>query len=180
MEFANSLNSLYTVSPHLYATTTSTSTDDAVIYSRDLRYSNKDGVPFLCVFGYNLFKPDLIKDVKILDRAVKMEFYDGTVTTGAARDGDEFNPEIGMMICIMEYIFGNRTYNNMFRKWIKTNEKRKKEQEKTEKEKAEAKELRIKKEAERQKAKAEWKEKKKEEQIEIMAEAFRRAMNGQD
>lgn len=180
MEFANSLSSLFTASPDQPTITTSISNGDAIVSDRNLKYNPSYTVPFVYAFGYNIFKPDFIKDVKILDRAVKMEFYDGTVTTGAARDGDEFNPEIGMMICIMEYIFGDRTYNNMFRKWIKADQKRKKEQEKAEQEKAEAKELRIKKEAERQKAKAEWKEKKKEEQIEIMAEAFRRAMNGQD
>lgn len=125
---------------------------------------------------YRSFSPSHVKDVQFYPPATKMYFNDGTVITSVAQEGDEFDPTMGMMMCIFEYIFKNKTYNNFFRRWIK-NDKKKKDQMMREAakvlEKEEAREKRIKKKAAKRLIKQ---MAKKEEEIEIRKEAYLRAM----
>lgn len=125
---------------------------------------------------YRYFTPSCIKDVQFYPPATKMFFTDGTVITSVAQDGDEYNKEDGMIMCILEYIFGDKKYNNMFRKWIKKDEKRqaeKLEKEEKAKEEKEIKKRQAEKEARRKAARA---EKAKQREIEIQTEAYLRAM----
>lgn len=123
-----------------------------------------------------IFTPDKIVSVEFFPPATKMTFTDDTVTTAVAQPGDEFSKEVGMMVCIMKYIFGDKSYNNMFRKWIKKDEHRKKEAEKSaaeKRERAEIKKRQVEKEAKR---KAKRTEQAREREIEIQKEAYIRAM----
>lgn len=125
---------------------------------------------------YRVFTPSRIKDVQFYPPAVKMTFQDGTVTTSVAQGDDEYNPEQGMIMCILQYIFGNKTYNNMFRKWIKKDEERKIAEEKKVLAEKEAKEIKARQEAREAKRKAIRAAKRREETIEIQKEAYLRAM----
>ena len=125
---------------------------------------------------YKIFVPSSIKDVQFYPPAVKMTFTDGTVTTSVAQGDDEYNPEQGMIMCILQYIFGNKTYNNMFRKWIKNDEDRKIAGEKEALAEKEAKEIKARQEAREAKRKAVRAAKRREEAIEIQKEAYLRAM----
>lgn len=132
---------------------------------------NADGI-----YVNRTFSPGMIKDVKFFPPATKMTFIDGTVITTVAQEGDEFSKEIGMMNCIMEYIFRGKSYNNVLRKWIKKDEQREKEKvlaEQKAKEEKETKERQAAKEKRRKAARA---EREKERQIEIQKEAYLRAM----
>ena len=62
---------------------------------------------------YRVFYPELIKNVEFYPPAVKMTFNDGVVTTSVAQGDDRYNPEQGMIMCILQYIFMGKTYNNM-------------------------------------------------------------------
>ncbi len=128
------------------------------------------------MYKYRSFSPSHVKDVQFFPPATKMYFTDGTVITSVAQEGDEFDPITGMMMCIFEYIFKNKTYNNFFRRWIKK-DKAEKDQKIREAaknlEKEEAREKRIKKKAAKRLIKQ---MAKKEEEIEIRKEAYLRAM----
>lgn len=125
---------------------------------------------------YNDFTPNMVSNVEFFPPAVKMTFEDGTVTTASAQEGDTFDPEMGMMMCINKYIWKGSGYNNFFRKWIKADDNKKAEiqaqKEQTEKARMLA-EKRRKKNAERIARK---KAAEREEAIQIQAEAYRRAM----
>lgn len=125
---------------------------------------------------YHLFVPEKITNVEFYPPAVKMTFNDGTVTTSVAQGDDEYNPEQGMIMCILQYIFMGKTYNNMFRKWIKADEDRKAAIEKEALAEKEAKEITARQEAKEQKRKAKRAARKREEAIEIQKEAYLRAM----
>ena len=125
---------------------------------------------------YRVFYPELIKNVEFYPPAVKMTFKDGTVTTSVAQGDDEYNPEQGMIMCILQYIFMGKTYNNMFRKWIKADEDRKAAAEKEALAEKEAKEITARQEAKEKKRKAKRAARKREEAIEIQKEAYLRAM----
>ena len=126
--------------------------------------------------AYNLFVPEKIKNVEFYPPAVKMTFTDGTVTTSVAQGDDKYNPEQGMIMCILQYIFMGKTYNNMFRKWIKADEDRKLRDETIAEAVKEAKEIAARQEAKEQKRKAQRAARKREEAIEIQKEAYLRAM----
>ena len=131
----------------------------------------------ICDSGYKFFTPEEIKNVEFYPPATKMTFADGIVTTSVARDGDEYNKEVGMMVCIMKYIFnGKKGYNNMFRKWIKNADRREAEKEKEATELEEKKVIEERQKAKKARRKAERMAKAKEREIEIQKEAYVRAM----
>lgn len=122
------------------------------------------------------FDPNEIVDVAFYPPATKMTFADGKVVVATAQEGDEFDPYIGMIVCICKYIFKGSSFNSVLRKWIKVDEERKLQKEKAEQEKlkkAEAREKKAKKKAAKRLLKQ---VAKKEEAIEIQKEAYLRAM----
>lgn len=123
-----------------------------------------------------IFTANKIASVEFFPPATKMTFTDDTVTTAVAQPGDEFSKEVGMMVCIMKYIFGDKSYNNMFRKWIKKDEYRKKEAEKSAAEKRERAEIKKRQAEKEAKRKAKRTEQAREREIEIQKEAYIRAM----
>lgn len=142
--------------------------DSGLIYNNSGSIYNKK--------PYKLFYPELIKKVEFYPPAVKMTFKDGAVTTSVAQGDDAYDPEQGMIMCILQYIFMGKTYNNMFRKWIKADEDRKAAAEKEALAEKEAKEITARQEAKEKKRKAKRAARKREEAIEIQKEAYLRAM----
>lgn len=129
---------------------------------------------------YKAFFPDMVQNVEFLPKqsdpkVVKMTFYDGTVTTAAAQDGDEFNAEYGMSMCILKYIWGGSGYNTFFRKWMKVDKKRKDGAKaakiKAEQDAEKAKRKKEKNDARRAKKEAE----EREDLIDILASAIKKA-----
>lgn len=129
---------------------------------------------------YKAFFPEMVQNVEFLPKqsapkVVKMTFYDGTVTTAAAQEDDEFNAEYGMTMCILKYIWGGSGYNTFFRKWIKVDKKRKADAEAT-KAKAEQDAERAKRKKEKNDARRARKEaEEREDLIDILASAIRKA-----
>lgn len=70
------------------------------------------------------FHPESIENVEFYPPAVKMTFKDGKVITSTPQKGDSYDPEMGMIMCILKYIWGGSGYNTMFRKWIRKDEKK--------------------------------------------------------
>lgn len=134
---------------------------------------------------YKAFFPDMVQNVEFLPKqsdpkVVKMTFYDGTVITAAAQDGDEFNAEYGMSMCILKYIWGGSGYNTFFRKWMKVDKKRKADAEaakiKAEQDAEKAKRKKEKNDARRAKKEAE----EREDLIDILASAIKKASGKKD
>lgn len=126
------------------------------------------------------FCPDMVQNVEFLPKqsdpkVVKMTFYDGTVTTAVAQEGDEFNAEYGMSMCILKYIWDGSGYNTFFRKWMKVDKKRKADAEaaktKAEQDTERAKRKKEKNDARRARKEAE----EREDLIDILASAIRKA-----
>lgn len=126
------------------------------------------------------FSPDMVQNVEFLPKqsdpkVVKMFFYDGTVTTAAAQEGDEFNAEYGMSMCILKYIWCGSGYNTFFRKWMKVDKKRKDEAKaakiKAEQDAEKARRKKEKNDARRAKKEAE----EREDLIDIIASAIKKA-----
>lgn len=118
----------------------------------------------------NGFTPDMIKNVEFYPPAVKMTFTDGKVITSTPQKGDDYDPEMGMIMCILKYIWGGSGYNTMFRKWIRKDEKKRQEAivaKKTIQEEKERRERKYQKKKERDARKA---EEKKRQLVEINKE----------
>ena len=129
------------------------------------------------------FSPDMVQNVEFLPKqsdpkVVKMTFYDGTVTTAAAQDGDEFNAEYGMSMCILKYIWGGSGYNTF--KWMKVDKKRKDDAKaakiKAEQDAEKARRKNEKRDARRAKKEAE----EREDLIDIIASAIKKASGKED
>ena len=134
---------------------------------------------------YKAFFPDMVQNVEFLPKqsnpkVVKMTFCDGTVTTAAAQEGDEFNAEYGMSMCILKYIWGGSGYNTFFRKWMKVDKKRKDDAKaakiKAEQDAEKARRKNEKRDARRAKKEAE----EREDLIDILASAIKKATGKED
>lgn len=134
---------------------------------------------------FKAFSPDMVQNVEFLPKqgapkVVKMTFYDGTVITAAAQDGDEFNAEYGMSMCILKYIWGGSGYNTFFRKWMKADKKRKDDAKaakvKAEQDAEKARRKKEKNDARRAKKEAE----EREDLIDIIASAIKKASGKKD
>lgn len=67
------------------------------------------------------FDKDSIKDVKYNDPATIVFWKDGTKTVVKCQKnkGDTYNPELGLAMCIIKKMCGNKgNYNDMFNKWL--------------------------------------------------------------
>lgn len=67
------------------------------------------------------FDEEQIKDVIFNDPATIVFWKDGTKTVVKCQKnkGDTYNPELGLAMCIIKKMCGNRgNYNNVFNKWL--------------------------------------------------------------
>lgn len=129
----------------------------------------------------------LYEDVKVIDnngtKVTVIDFGDGTFEKAVCHKDDVYSLEQGISICITKKILseltglnGTTAYNKLIRMALKVMKNNRKAEEKAKQESA-AEELRRKKATEkRQRRLAKIAAKKREEQIEIQAEAYRRAM----
>lgn len=59
-----------------------------------------------------------IVKVTFNDPATIVHWKDGTKTVTKARNGDKFNEETGLALCIVRYLTNNRNYSKVFDKWL--------------------------------------------------------------
>ena len=126
--------------------------------------------------------PDIVNVQNVNDKTVFIEFADGTKEVAVLKDGDIFNLETGILICLTKKILsmisnGEPTGSSLYNKLVKyalTKVDATKKQRQAEAEKAKQKRIRqheARQEAKR-KANAE-----REEKIKIQVEAYKRAVN---
>lgn len=126
--------------------------------------------------------PDIVNVQNVNDKTVFIEFADGTKEVAVLKDGDIFNLETGILICLTKKILsmisnGEPTGSSLYNKLVKyalTKVDATKKQRQAEAEKAKQKRIRqheARQEAKR-KANAE-----REEKIRIQVEAYKRAVN---
>ena len=59
-----------------------------------------------------------IKNVKFDGPATIVFWADGTKTVVKCQDGDDYSEEVGLAMCIIKKVFGNKSkYNDIFKKW---------------------------------------------------------------
>lgn len=59
-----------------------------------------------------------IKNVKFDGPATIVFWEDGTKTVVKCQDGDDYSEEVGLAMCIVKKVFGNKSkYNDIFKKW---------------------------------------------------------------
>lgn len=118
----------------------------------------------------------LIKKVEFYPPATKLILGDGREYVSIAQEGDEFDKERGVQECIMQYLFGDKSYHTFVRSLIKENEKEENEKEKKLADEKAAKEAKIKKEKENREKRIAREKAQKEYEIEVQKEAYLRAM----
>lgn len=60
-----------------------------------------------------------IKDVIFNNPATIVKWSDGTKTVVKCQECDTYNPEIGLAMCIIKHMCGNKSnYNDIFAKWL--------------------------------------------------------------
>ena len=68
----------------------------------------------------NKFDKNTIKDVIFNEPATIVFWKDGSKTVTKCQDGDTYNKELGLAMCIIKKCCGNKgNYNDVFNKWIK-------------------------------------------------------------
>lgn len=127
-----------------------------------------------------------ITDVQVIvpEKVVKVFFGDGTSERAVCAEGDVFNLETAISICITKKIMGGtKAYNKAVKEGLKVYEGRLKreendrvEQERITRKRAKRKAYKERREAKRLEEEVKRKQKEREEQIEIQAEAYIRAM----
>ena len=68
-----------------------------------------------------LFIPK-IKDVMFRNPATIVWFEDGSKTVAIAGHGDKYDKEVGLAICMLKRVLGNKDYRAIMDKWCYTNE----------------------------------------------------------
>ena len=59
-----------------------------------------------------------IRNVKFNGPATIVFWEDGTKTVVKCQDGDDYSEEVGLAMCIVKKVFGNKSkYNDIFKKW---------------------------------------------------------------
>lgn len=126
--------------------------------------------------------PDIVNVQNVNDKTVFIEFADDTKEVAVLKDGDTFNLETGILICLTkkllsEFYKGDSTGSSIYNKLVKyalTKVDAKKKQRQAEAEKAKQKRIRQHeaRQEEKRKANAE-----REEKIKIQVEAYKRAVN---
>lgn len=123
---------------------------------------------------------DAIDRVEFYPPATKLILKDGREFVSVAQDGDIFDKERGVQECIMQYLFGDKSYHTYIRSLIKADEKLQNDKEKKLAEEKAAKEAQIKKEKENRDKRIARERARKEYEIEIQKEAYIRAMKEMD
>lgn len=71
------------------------------------------------VYQLPKFDKDQIKKVIYNDPATIVLWNDGTKTVVKCQKGDTYNPELGLAMCIIKKLSGNKgNYNDVFNKWL--------------------------------------------------------------
>lgn len=122
------------------------------------------------------FNSDEIDRVEFYPPATKLFLKDGTVVTSVARDGDEFNKETGIIMCILKILCDGTCYNTVVRNLIKDEERRERKKEEEQKKAAEAKEVALRQKEKQKRRRLAREARRREKAIEIQKEAYLRIM----
>lgn len=115
-----------------------------------------------------------IKDYKVYEnRAVVVEFEDGTKEKAVCNEDDQFDLERGISLCVLKKIFGADEYKSI----VKTAMNQIKAIDKAKEDKKKEEELIARKKAKAAKKKARRLERKRNERVEEMKEAYLAAMH---
>lgn len=115
-----------------------------------------------------------IKDYKVYeDRAVIVEFEDGTKEKAVCNEDDKFDLERGITICVLKHIFGADVYKSI----VKTAMNQVKAVDKAKEDKKKEEELIIRKKAKAARKKTRRLERKRKERVAEMKEAYLSAMH---
>ena len=118
-----------------------------------------------------------IKDYKVYeDRAVIVEFEDGSKEKAVCNEDDKFDLERGISICVMKHIFGTDVYKSM----VKTAMNQVKAVDKAKEDKAKEEELIARKKAKAARRKARRLERKRNERVAEIKEAYLAALKEYD
>lgn len=144
------------------------------IEAADFSKPNKNRTSFAFAESRSL----TVTDVKVIvpNKVVEVTFADGKNEKAVCQEGDEFNLEHGVSICIMKHAIGSSTYNNAVNKAMKLYDKKLKKAAKDEEEKIALEKRIAKKKAKREARKALKLAQEREEIINIQKEAYLRAM----
>ena len=127
--------------------------------------------------AHNYFED--IAEVEFFPPATKVTFKCGAVMTATAHEGDEFNKEVGIMICILKYMCLcslGKNVNTYLHREIKKVEGREKEQKRKLQKDKEREEIKARQKAKRERYKAKRAAAKRQQEIEIQKEAYLQAM----
>lgn len=71
------------------------------------------------ISNHNRFNKNSIKDVIYNNPATIVKWKDGTKTVVKCQEGDKYNPELGLAMCIIKKCCNNKgNYNDIFEKWL--------------------------------------------------------------
>lgn len=142
-----------------------------------LSSSDEWKLPIWAVLSESNMKTTAVIDNRIILNEI---LKDGREIVSVVQDGDVFDKERGVQECIMQYIFGDKSYHTYIRSLIKADEKLQNDKEKKLAEEKAAKEAQIKKEKENRDKRIARERARKEYEIEIQKEAYLRAMREMD
>lgn len=87
-------------------------TYDNIIFHKEL---NEQKMPIVPAY---VDKSKPYTNVKFNGPATIVFWADGTKTVVKCQDGDDYSEEVGLAMCIVKKVFGNKSkYNDIFKKW---------------------------------------------------------------
>lgn len=117
-----------------------------------------------------------IDRIEFYPPATKLILKDGREFVSVAQEGDEFDKERGVQECIMQYLFGDKSYHTYIRSLVKEADGVEEAKEKKIAEEKAAKEAQIKREKENREKRIVRERAQREYEIEVQKEAYLRAM----
>ena len=82
-------------------------------------FKSLDNLTFTWTYNTPKFDKNEIKDVIYHNPATIIFWKDGTKTVVKCQEGDTYNPELGLAMCIIKKLSGNKgNYNDVFNKWL--------------------------------------------------------------
>ncbi|MBO5969842.1 MAG: hypothetical protein J6S14_15220 [Clostridia bacterium] len=132
--------------------------------------------PFTVYLSANMKSAPVITDVKsFYNKTTVVFFADGTKEHAVCSDDDTYSIEAGITFCLIKKMLGSENYKKIVNSAAKAYRQKLKDAEEAKKKKKEEHEERMRQERREAAARREAEEREKERQIEILAEAIRRA-----
>ena len=138
-------------------------------------YLSEEMIEGLVLENNNIkIKENIMKDFKIVnykvyeEKAVIVEFEDGTKEKAVCYEDDDFDLERGIEVCVLKHIFGSDKYKSI----LKTAMKQVNAVDKAKEDKKTSEEIAARQKAKEERRKARRKEKRRKERVSEMTEAY--------